>query len=475
MQFLKGTRLLIRTLIIKQSARLINISGYVQGLGFRPFIYRLAKKHQQNGWVANENSGVRIWLEGRNSQQEQLLTDLQHQLPAFAHIEHLTSQTQALENFADFQIKSSHHQGDYSAFVLPDISPCPDCIAELFNPNSRFYHYPFISCRQCGPRYSIMQQQPYDRQHTTMADFQPCSTCWHDYHAPENRRFHAQTIACEHCGPQLQLLNPQGELLHSQHNALLEAVKHLQQGGIIALKGIGGFQLLADATQEEAVQRLRDRKNRPAKPFALMLKDMKSIKAICAVNAIEQQALRSSASPIVLLNHLANRLITQTVAPNNTQLGVMLPSSPLHHLLAYYFAKPLVVTSGNRSHEPLCTDTQQALDQLADIADFFLSHNRKITHGLDDSVVRNINNQVVNLRRARGYVPLPISIDKKLNAALAVGGHSKNTIAISHGQQLILSQHLGDLNSLASQQYFQKTLTTLTDFYHTKPKILLHD
>ncbi len=438
-------------------------------------MYRLAKQYQQYGWVINSSQGVQIHIEGCLFQQQQFLSALQSQLPPFANIDALSIQAKTVQNFNDFQIKSSQQQGSPSPFVLPDISPCPDCIGELFNPDSRFYHYPFISCCHCGPRYSIMQQQPYDRLRTSMAAFKACTDCLNDYRTPENRRFHSQTIACKQCGPQLQFLNSQGQNLHTHHDALLTAIDYLKQGKIIAIKGVGGFQLLVDATQEKAISLLRQRKHRPAKPFAVMLKDFNSVQTICDINTIEQQALTSSASPIVLLKQYDNHIIAENVAPNNTYLGVMLPASPLHHLLAKLFNKPLIVTSGNRADEPLCTTNQQALENLADIADGFLVHNRDIIHGLDDSVVRCINHKMVSFRRARGYVPLPITLQQPINEMIAMGGQTKNTLAISQGKQLILSQHLGDLSSFATQQHFQQTLQSFTDFYQITAKKIIHD
>jgi len=355
-----------------------------------------------------------------------------------------------------------------SAFVLPDISPCPECIKEILSPQSRFYRYVFTSCCYCGPRYSIIKQQPYDRIRTSMAGFITCSRCEAEYKDPENRRFHSQTIACPDCGPQLTQV---GGALPS----LQRAINYLKQGNIIALKGVGGFQLMVDATNNKAVKRLRVRKQRPYKPFALLVETCAEAQSLCQINTIEQQALRSHQSPIVLLKRLNSCNLPESVAGDSNLLGIMLPASPLHYLLAHDFKRPLIVTSGNRSNEPICINDEEALAQLGNIADYFLSHDREIIRPLDDSIVRIINNQPTILRRARGYTPFPITISQPIDEAIAVGGHLKNTVAVSLGKQLILSQHLGDLNSVASQQLFQQTLTDLHSFYSLNPLVVSHD
>ena len=447
----------------------------MQGLGFRPFVYHLAKRYQQNGWVANACQGVSIAVEGEQSQQQQFLFDLQHQLPPLAKIDTIRIQKQERLHANDFQIKSSSTEGSSAAFVLPDISPCQDCISDLFNPQSRFYRYPFTSCCFCGPRYSIMLQQPYDRIRTSMNKFNACSVCLNEYSSPENRRFHSQIIACPNCGPQLSLLDSTGDVLLTETQALSKTVELLGQGKIIAIKGVAGFQLLADATNSDVVERLRLRKHRPEKPFALMVADINSAKALCDINCIEAQALQSYESPIVLLKRLAKSNVVNTVAPNNNVLGLMLPASSLHHLIARDFGKPLIATSGNRANEPICITDQQALERLADIADFFLTHNRPIVRPLDDSIVRNINNKSVVLRRARGYTPIPVTISTTLPDTLALGGQMKSTLAISQGKQLILSQHLGDLNTMNSQQQYKQTIDDLQGFYGVSPRTVIHD
>jgi hydrogenase maturation protein HypF len=371
----------------------------------------------------------------------------------------------------------SRVDGKQSSFVLPDIATCQDCICDILDPNSRYYHYPFTSCCHCGPRYSIMTKQPYDRAHTSMAAFKPCTDCRQEYESIDNRRFHSQTIACPNCGPQLRFLDDSGNAFGEKHTALKVAVQQLRAGKIVAIKGIGGYQLLVDATNKEAIERLRQRKHRPQKPFALMVADLSAAQSLCFINEQEQLALLSPAAPIVLLkrrNNLA-QLIDNAVAPDSNLLGIMLAYSPLHHLLLREFGFPLIATSGNRQNEPICIDEQQALMRLSGIADYFLTHNRPILRPLDDSIVRLINRKITVLRRARGYAPFPITLKTMLPDTLALGGQLKNTVAICRDQQIILSQHLGDLDSEAAQQLFLATLTELQQFYEITPTRIMHD
>jgi hydrogenase maturation protein HypF len=462
----------------------ITLTGFVQGLGFRPFVVRLAREHQQQGEIANTPSGVTIDIEGLPDHQQNFINDLNNCLPPFAKINALTIIKQPLIGFKAFQIQASTADGKLSAFVLPDIATCPDCVRDLFDPKSRYYHYPFTSCCHCGPRYSIMTRQPYDRSRTSMATFIVCDDCRQDYLAIDNRRFHSQTIACPACGPHLTLLDESGNLLAEKHPALLAAISQLQAGKIVAIKGIGGYQLLVDATNQQAVARLRHRKQRPQKPFALMVADLSTARQLCLINTLEQQSLTSASAPIVLLNRRKSAAVggleANEVAPSSTLLGLMLPYSPLHHLLFNsYQGIPalyaLVATSGNRQNEPICIDQQQAFTRLLGVADYFLSHDRPILRPLDDSIVRLISDKITVLRRGRGYTPLPISLKTALPDTLAVGGQLKNTIAISHDQQIILSQHLGDLDVAATRQQFHATLADLQEFYNITPTRIMHD
>lgn len=441
----------------------------------RPYIYRLAKKHTQQGWVANTDRGVSIAVEGHKTKQQRFLTELPTHLPAYAQIDTLETQQQPLSNFHDFKILPSLLDGQPSAFILPDIKPCTACIADIETPSSRYFRYPYTSCSQCGPRYSIIRQQPYDRLHTSMSKFNMCQDCKIEFNDPENRRFHAQTIACSNCGPYTQLLSTTGQPLFQQEQALEKALHLLSQGKIIAVKAIGGFQLLVDASNQNAVLTLRRRKQRPQKPFALLLASLEQAHTLCHIQALEAEQLTAPGNPIVLMQRLHSAKLADAVAPHLCMLGIMLPASPLQHLLAKKFGKPLVATSGNRAGEPICIHDDQALDRLSGIADFFLTHDREIFRPLDDSIVRCINGKATVLRRARGYTPLPISISRKFPATLALGGQWKSTVAVNCGNQLILSQHLADLDTADARLQFRHTLDELQNLYHVKPTRVVHD
>ncbi|MDD1611645.1 MAG: carbamoyltransferase HypF, partial [Methylococcaceae bacterium] len=451
------------------------IEGYVQGVGMRPFVARLAGECRQNGWVANTAAGLTIAIEGDPGMQQRFLDRLHSRLPPLASIVSLTVDKRPLANYRDFQIKSSTAAGGKSAFVLPDIAACEDCIADIFNPDSRFYRYPFTSCSNCGPRYSIMTALPYDRERTSMAGFAMCADCEHDYRAAGNRRFHAQTIACPNCGPVLSLFDPAGNCLAKSDEALFAANRFLREGKILAVKGIGGFQLWADAADPAAIERLRLRKNRPQKPFALMAGELAAACELGFIHDLERQVLISPAAPIVLLKRRDGAPAAEAVAPGSGLLGVMLAYAPLQHLLLREFGATVVATSGNRQNEPICIDNAQALDRLAGIADVFLTHDRPILRPLDDSIVRLLGGQLTMLRRARGYAPIPVLLEKPLPNALAVGGHLKNTVAVCHDRHMILSPHIGDLDCAASRQQFESAIADLRRFYRIKPEKCMRD
>jgi len=452
----------------------IELKGVLQGVGFRPFVYKLALQYQQTGWVANTNSGVSLHIEGKAVPQQLFLDALINTLPANAVIKSLMKQVLPLAKFPQFSIKTSQLDGQASVFVLSDIATCSECITELNNPASRYYQYPLISCCQCGPRYSIMKQQPYDRTQTSMADYPLCSACQLDYSNPENRRFHAQTLACPECGPNIYCLNAQGDELATKEAAVAVCIQQLQAGKIVAIKGVGGYQLLVNANDLDAVARLRAKKQRPDKPFALLAKDIAMVQTFCEVSKLEKQALQSAMAPIVLLKKHASISRYQSIATNNHLLGFMLPSTALHQLIIQGFSQPLIVTSGNLSGEPICIGDQKALSRLSGIADCFLMHPRDIFRALDDSVVRIMNNKVCVLRRARGYAPQPIALPVE-DEVLALGGHLKSSWALSYQGYVLYSQYLGDMHSLASQEHFRHTLEDVEGFYGVKAKRLIHD
>jgi hydrogenase maturation protein HypF len=440
----------------------------------RPFVFQLAERCRQRGWVANTGSGLTIAIEGEPELQRQFLEGLNNPPPP-ANILSLSVDRRPLANYSRFEIRHSEAKGLNSAFVLPDLAICNDCLNDLFDPAGRFYRYPFTSCSRCGPRYSIIESLPYDRERTAMAGFVMCPACERDYRDPENRRFHAQTIACAQCGPVLTLLDSQGAGLAAGDQALDAAGACLRAGKIVAVKGIGGFQLWVDAADPAAVERLRVRKHRPAKPFALMVSKLQDAETLCFLSDPERQALASPAAPIVLLKRRPNVAVAEAVAPRNAMLGVMLAYAPLHHLLLHSFGAPVVATSGNRHGEPICIDNAQALERLADIADCFLTHDRPILRPLDDSVVRIIDGRLTLLRRARGYAPLPLLTATELPDALAVGGHLKNTVAIGRGRQMIVSPHIGDLDCEASIRQCEAALADLRQFYRVEPKLIVRD
>ena len=452
----------------------IEIGGLVQGVGFRPFVFRLARQHHQNGWICNNPAGVALAIEGEIESQALFLSALQNQLPPFAVINSLKATEGTLEQLTDFTIVASELDGQPSGFVLPDLAPCAECSKELSDADSRFYRYPFTSCSYCGPRYSIMFEQPYDRQRTSMADFKHCPICQQEYTSPDNRRFHAQTIACSSCGPQLGFHDAEGLKLASEEQALTQTVQALEQGHIVALQGIGGFQLLVDAENPLAVERLRARKHRPHKPFALLVENLAAAETLCVIDESARTVLCSSAAPIVLLPRKWDTHLADAVAPNQALLGLMLPASPLHQLLAQDFGRPLVATSGNRHNEPLCYQTEQAFSTLATITDYFLVHNRPILRPLDDSIVRIIAGQPTVLRRGRGYAPT-LQVAESMASMLALGGQWKSSVALSTGHQIIVSQHLGDLDTDASQQLFVETIDDLQRFYALHPQQWIHD
>ncbi|MGR9035696.1 MAG: carbamoyltransferase HypF, partial [Gammaproteobacteria bacterium] len=441
----------------------------------RPFVVQLARRYRQCGWVGNTAEGLSIAIEGAPDQQEAFLRSLNDQLPPLARIVSMAVMKQTPANYSDFRIKASAVGGKNTAFVLPDIAVCRECIGDIFDSAGRFYRYPFTSCSYCGPRYSIMRQQPYDRGRTSMVHFNLCPACKQDYLAIDNRRYHAQTLACPRCGPSLSLLDQEGRLQAEKEQALTTAIRRLREGKIIAVKGIGGFQLMVDAANQGAVQRLRTRKKRPQKPFALMVADLSAAERLCFIDALERETLTSHAAPIALLKRRGAAPVADAVAPGSGLFGIMLAYSPLHHLLLHDFGAPVVATSGNRQNEPICIDNGEALTRLSGIADYFLVHDRPILRPLDDSIVRQLGEKMTVLRRARGYAPLPIDLDTPLPDMLAFGGQSKSTVAVSRGRQIIMSPHLGDLDSEASYRHFEATLSDLEKFYQIKPVTLMRD
>lgn len=487
----------------------IHITGIVQGVGFRPYVYGLALRLGLNGWVRNTSSGVDITIEGEKENIDAFLELVYPEAPPLAHIDTIDTQFSDLNGFKSFEI--IHSEDIIGAFqpISPDISICNDCLNELFNPKDRRYRYPFTNCTNCGPRFTIIKDIPYDRPLTTMAPFEMCSNCAEEYQDPLNRRFHAQPIACPECGPHIWLevksdleigssLN--FHLNYSKDDAIIKTQSLLAEGKIIAVKGLGGFHLACDATNIEAVKELRRRKLRVDKPFALMFADMDAIIEHCFVNEYEAQLLESRERPIVILQRRRSSPIASDVAPYQTTVGAMLPYTPLHYLI---FAQPnsdqttnesdtspvgipkvLVMTSGNLSEEPIAIENEEARKRLFGLSDAFLMHNRDIRTRCDDSVVRVFNGVTVNgdqkdtiypMRRSRGYAPFPVHIHGNAASILAVGGELKNTFCITQGDYAFLSHHIGDMENYETLRSFEDGIKHYERLFRVTPEIIAYD
>ena len=468
------------------NARLrIAVRGAVQGVGFRPFIYRLASELGLAGWVNNSPQGVFIEVEGSPGELQKLLLRIEGEKPPRSFIQSLEASWLDPVGYTGFDIRESATGGEKTALVLPDVAACADCLREIFDPANRRYFYPFTNCTNCGPRFSIIESLPYDRAATSMKQFTMCRRCQAEYDDPRDRRFHAQPNACSECGPQIGFWDRHGKVLASGVASVAAAAEAIREGKIVAVKGLGGFHLMVVANSDHAVRRLRELKHREEKPFALMFSALESVRAACEVSPIEERLLRSPEAPIVLLKQIANRpsSLASSVAPGNPNLGVMLPYTPLHHLLMSLVGAPVVATSGNLSDEPICTDETKVLECLGRIADLFLVHNRPIVRHVDDSIVRVMLGRELVLRRARGYAPLPVQLapaigNRKSDIAkvvLAVGAHLKNTIALAVGPQVFLSQHIGDLETDRAYETFRQVITDFEQLYESRPSVVAAD
>src|ERR1700728_2693157 len=440
----------------------VTLRGAVQGVGFRPFVYRLATEMSLTGWVLNSSSGLTVEVEGPPEALRRFEERIESERPKASVVNVHESVWLAAEGATRFEIHASDADTGKSVNVLPDLATCPDCRAELSDPTNRRFQYPFTNCTNCGPRYTIVVDIPYDRPNTAMRDFVLCPACREEYENPANRRFHAQPNACPVCGPKLD-------------GTISDVAAALLAGKIVALKGIGGFQLLVDARQPAAVARLRHRKHREEKPFALMMPTLEMANEYCHIAPAELELLESQAAPIVLLHPKSGTDIAWNVAHCSPYLGVMLPYPPLHHLLMQQCNFPLIATSGNRSDEPIAIANDEAATRLKDIADHFLMHNRPIVRACDDSVVRLTRGHAGILRRARGYAPLGIRVPHRLPPVLAVGGHLKNTVAIAVGQDVFLSQHIGDLETVEARHAFERAIDDLCRLYSFKPEAVACD
>lgn len=460
---------------------LLRVRGIVQGVGFRPFVHRIAQRHSLRGWVCNDPQGVLIRAVGPAGQIDALELALHHEAPRAARVNSVVRShphprtAPASDTFVI--APSAADSLAVEAALPPDLALCTDCRRELRDPADRRRGYPFINCTQCGPRYSLLESLPYDRSRTTMRAFRMCSACRHEYDDPADRRFHAQPNACPICGPHLTLVDAAGSVVAERDESLRHTVRSLQFGRIVAVKGLGGFHLMCDATNGAAVRELRRRKHREEKPLAVMFPDLASLRDFATVSAEAADLLLSPMAPIVLVPRKADTVLAPEVAPGNPWIGALLPSTPLHVVLLAAAGRPLVATSANLSDEPLCTEEAEARTRLAGVADFFLGHDRPIAHPVDDSVVRlDREGQPILLRRARGYAPAPVFLPAALpEPIVCVGAQMKNAVAVAAGDRVVLSPHIGDLGNAATQRVFTRTLALLGELYPAAPAVIVHD
>lgn len=450
----------------------IHIKGIVQGVGFRPFVYNLARRYQLSGWVLNNSMGVEIQIEGSSQKVALFLQDVKAKAPPLAVIDDIMVIPCELVGEKEFSIKCSIGQANKAALVSPDVATCADCQRELSDPTDRRYRYAFTNCTSCGPRYSIIKDVPYDRAATTMDTFPMCADCQAEYNDPANRRFHAEPNACPACGPAYRLLNKAGEIIDG--DVFNKTKKIITAGHIVAIKGIGGYHLACDAKHEQAVVSLRSRKIREDKPFAVMCGSIEKIRQLCEVSLVEEELLTSVARPIVLLAKKPDYDLAKTIAPGNRFLGVMLPYTPAHWLLLAP-EDVWVMTSGNVSEEPIVYEDQEALDRLSDIADYFLIHNREVFQPCDDSVVRVIGEKQQILRRSRGFSPSPLKISRGIPPILAVGGEVKNTFCLTREPFVFMSGHMGDLGNMATYQAYLASIEHYKKLFAIEPILVAYD
>ncbi|MGB8845566.1 MAG: carbamoyltransferase HypF, partial [Terracidiphilus sp.] len=451
------------------------VRGVVQGVGFRPYVYRLALEENLAGFIGNDTGGVTIEIEGPAERVEVFRRRLEAEAPPLARIDSVVSQIIPPKREKEFSIITSDAAGQVSTGIPADAATCTDCLRELLDPNDRRFRYPFLNCTNCGPRYTITRRIPYDRPQTSMAGFTMCAICQAEYDDPTDRRFHAQPNACPVCGPRVWLVAPDRTAIPSG-DPVTAAIDRLMAGEILAIKGIGGFHLSVDATNEAAVMRLRERKHRYGKPLAVMVRDLDAARAICALTSEEEALLLTVPRPIVLARWRADCGIADSVAPGIPWLGVFLPYAPLQHLLfADARVKALVMTSANLSEEPIAIDNDEAQSRLGKIADAFLMHDREILQRCDDSVMALVDGAPQLIRRARGFVPLALPLPFDAPPLLAVGGHLKNVFALARGHFAYQSQHLGDLENLAGLEFFREALEHLTHTFEIEPEAVVHD
>lgn len=465
----------LRTAVVKDRvARRLEINGIVQGVGFRPFVYKLANRHGLKGEVANTSSGVSTHIEGRQEKLDSFCRDLAEKIPPLAHITEISVHDESVKNFKEFFIAKSRDDTVTSILITPDAAICSDCLTELFDPRDRRYQYPFINCTNCGPRYTIIDDIPYDRPKTSMKHFIMCQQCQAEYDDPVNRRFHAQPNACFDCGPHISLYDNTKRPVMAR-NPIEKSVALLKQGYILAIKGLGGFHLAADAENNDSIVRLRSRKHREEKPFAIMSYDLTDARKYVYVEPEEEALLTSPQRPIVILRKKKPNTISKAVSPRNPYFGTMLPYTPLHYLLLKGGFTALVMTSGNMSEEPIAIDNADAFERLSNIADYFLIHDRDIYLRSDDSIVKRTAGVTRFIRRSRGYIPAPVFLKNHLPPVLACGAQLKNTVCLTRDDKAFLSQHIGDLENLSTYEFFKSTVRHLRRILDIDPEIIAYD
>jgi hydrogenase maturation protein HypF len=457
------------------------IGGAVQGVGFRPYVYRLAVGMGLRGWVRNSAVGVTMEVEGAEEALRALRMRVEGEPPVGCHLGSVEAVWLDALGYEGFAILESQAGREGQVWVRPDVATCEACVGEILDPSNRRHGYAFTNCTVCGPRYSIMESVPYDRARTSMKRFVMCPACQAEYDDPGDRRFHAQPNACRLCGPQLAFWDTEGRVVGEEGEALAMALALVRSGRVLAMKGLGGFQLLVDAESEEAVRRLRMRKHREEKPLALLFPGLEAVERECEVSAAEAGLLRAPEAPIVLVRRRvgAGARLAPSVAPGNPWLGVLLPYTPLHHLFVAGMGRPVVATSGNVSDEPICIDEWEALARLRGIADGYLVHDRPIVRQVDDSIVQVVAGREMVMRRARGYAPLPVATGgraaKEARPVLAVGGQLKNTVALGTGSGVFLSQHIGDLETAATLEVFHRVCRDLPRLLEVVPQSVIAD
>jgi len=463
--------------LINNKRCVYHIEGLVQGVGFRPFIYTLATRYALQGFVLNNALGVHIEVQGDTEALDHFEEALFQELPPLARIDIWHKEMITCKNEITFEILHSDNSERKSSLVLPDMAICDDCLRELRDPKNRRYNYFFINCTNCGPRYSIIKTVPYDRPFTSMQPFEMCDDCKHEYTNPLNRRYHAQPISCSKCGPTLSLRNINNELLDTNHDAIVHLAELILQGHIVALKGMGGFHLICDATNDKAVRHLRERKHRPSKPFAVMFKDKDALERECEMSLAEMKGVTSLLRPIVLLKRKKpTSKISEWVAPKTDRLGAFLPYTPLHVILFDHLNIPIIATSANRSGEPILSNAKSLVSKLSDVVEYYLDYNREIVHSSDDSVLQFIGDKTLLMRSSRGIAPQSFRLDfNDTRTILAVGAHQKNAIALYLNHQIIIGPYIGDLDNVASCQLFETMINAFIGFYDAKIDVIVGD